>query len=115
MTSPPRPSGLTVENSAPRTSVMPDGLAPAASAQPAVVSWSVSASTVTPAPAAVATSSVGVSVPSETVEWVWRSITAHAEDQPQRRRPRAPPNPDPGRVYERVWRLSPNTSSEIAS
>src|SRR4051794_34492394 len=31
-----------------------------------------------------------------------------------RRRPRKL-NPEPGSVYERVWRLSPNTSSEMAS
>src|SRR6185369_2636294 len=59
---------------------MPDGSTAAARSQPPVVSWSVRASTPSPAAAAVVTSSSGVSVPSETVEWVCRSIRARADD-----------------------------------
>ena len=46
----------------------------AASATPAIASWSVSASVVTPASAAFATTSAGSSWPSETVECDWSSI-----------------------------------------
>ena len=46
----------------------------AASATPAIASWSVSASVVTPASAASATTSAGASWPSETVEWLCSSI-----------------------------------------
>ena len=44
--------------------------ASAASATPAIASWSVSASVVTPALAASSTTSAGASCPSETVEWL---------------------------------------------
>ena len=61
----------------PRSRVTPHrGTAAAASAHPAVVSWSVSPTTSSPARAAAAMSSVGVSVPSEQVEWVWGSMRA---------------------------------------
>src|SRR3954469_3418987 len=43
-------------------------------AQPAVVSWSVIATTSSPAFAAAATSPAGESVPSEAVEWACRSM-----------------------------------------
>ena len=49
--------------------------ASAASAHPAVESWSVIARTSTPALAALATRPAGVSVPSEAVECAWRSIS----------------------------------------
>ena len=64
----------TQEISAPRTSRSPDGSASVASAQPRVVSWSVSATTSRPAAAAARTRSAGVSVPSEAELWVWRSM-----------------------------------------
>src|SRR4051812_43662124 len=54
--------------------VRPGGRAASARAQPPVVSWSVSATTSRSAAAALAMSSAGVSVPSETEEWVCRSI-----------------------------------------
>src|SRR3954452_11371371 len=64
-----------VEISTPGTSVTPvRGTAAAASSQPAVVSWSVSATTSSPAWAASASTSDGGDVPSEAVEWTWRSI-----------------------------------------
>ena len=62
--------------------------------------------------AATATSAAGESVPSEASEWVWISITEQPLVSPSRaQRPRR------GRdsMCERVWRLSPNTSSEMAS
>ena len=59
----------------PGTSSMPQRSACAlASAQPAVESWSVRATASSPAAAAARTSSAGLSVPSETVEWVCRSM-----------------------------------------
>ena len=58
----------------PGTTVRPAGRAASAADQPAVVSWSVSATTSSPAPRAVASSSAGLSVPSDTEEWVCRSI-----------------------------------------
>ena len=64
------------EISAPGTRVTPRRrAASAASAQPAVVSWSVSASTSRPASAAAATTAAGASVPSEAVECVCRSMS----------------------------------------
>ena len=47
----------------------------AASATPAIASWSVSARVVTPASAALSTTSAGSSWPSETVEWLCSSIS----------------------------------------
>ncbi len=59
----------------PRTSPIPRRTAAStASCQPAVVSWSVSATTSRPACAADATSSAGGWVPSLALEWVWRSM-----------------------------------------
>src|SRR5512133_3696252 len=63
----------------PGTTVSPDGRAASASAQPAVVSWSVSATTSRPAARAVPSSSDGLSVPPDTEEWVCRSISITAE------------------------------------
>src|SRR3977135_2180484 len=63
-----------VDSSAPGTSVSPGGSAAAGSPQPAVVSWSVIATTSRPARAAASTRPAGVSVPSEAVEWVCRSM-----------------------------------------
>ena len=58
----------------PGTSVSPVSRAAwAASAQPAVVSWSVSARPSSPARAAARTTSAGGSVPSDSVECVCRS------------------------------------------
>jgi hypothetical protein len=66
----------SVEISVPRTSATPVALtALAASSQPAVVSWSVSAITSTAARWAARISSPGVSVPSEHVECVCRSMS----------------------------------------
>ncbi|VXB44145.1 hypothetical protein PSCLAVI8L_130758 [Pseudoclavibacter sp. 8L] len=63
------------ENSMPGMKVMPTSSAAArACAQPAVVSWSVSATASRPALAACRMTSPGASVPSETTEWVWRSM-----------------------------------------
>ncbi len=52
----------------PGTSSSPAGRAALAAAQPAVVSWSVIATTSSPASAAARTSSAGLSVPSLAVE-----------------------------------------------
>src|SRR4051794_26911980 len=68
------PSSATHEISAPRTRVSPLGSASTASAQPPVVSWSVSATTSSPAARALRTNSAGASVPSEAVLWVCRSM-----------------------------------------
>ena len=63
-----------VESSMPGISPMPTSRAVAiASAQPAVESWSVSASPASPASDASATTAPGVCVPSDTEEWVCRS------------------------------------------
>src|SRR4051794_13015963 len=62
------------DSSMPGTIVSPGGRAASTAAQPAVVSWSVSATTSRPAAAAVAISSAGRSVPSDTEEWVCRSM-----------------------------------------
>src|SRR5690242_14488818 len=58
----------------PGTRVSPRGSSAAAAAHPSLVSWSVRATTSRPAAAAAATSPAGVSVPSDTEEWVCRSI-----------------------------------------
>ena len=61
--------------SAPRMRLTPVcATAAAASSQPVVVSWSVSAIASSPACAAMARSCAGVSVPSEYALWVWGSI-----------------------------------------
>src|SRR5919107_2298633 len=70
------------DSSMPGTTVRPGGRAASAADQPAVVSWSVSATTSSPAPRAVARSSAGVSVPSDTEEWVCRSIRIRAQPAP---------------------------------
>ena len=63
------------DTSVPRTSAMPCRRAAAAACdQPAVVSWSVRATTSSPAAAASATTCAGAPVPSDAVEWVWRSM-----------------------------------------
>src|SRR4051794_29265726 len=68
-----------VEISVPGTRVTPvAGTAAAASAQPAVVSWSVRATTSSPAEAASSSTAAGGEVPSEAVEWTWRSIRTEA-------------------------------------
>ena len=64
------------ETSHPGTSLIPRR--PAASAArliPAKLSWSVNATAEHPAAAANSQILPGASEPSETVEWVWRSIT----------------------------------------
>jgi hypothetical protein len=63
----------------PGTTVSPGGRAASATDQPAVVSWSVSATTSRPAARAVASNSAGLSVPSDTEEWVCRSIRITAQ------------------------------------
>src|SRR5580693_1498397 len=57
----------------PGTRVSPAGSAAAASACPATVSWSVSATTSSPAATARVITSAGVVVPSETLLWLCRS------------------------------------------
>ena len=69
------PSSSTRQDSSqPGTSVSPAGRAATASSQPAVLSWSVSATTSRPAARAALISWAGVNVPSEAVEWVCRSM-----------------------------------------
>ena len=64
-------NSMRVESSMPGMSVTPTRAdSAAASAHPAVESWSVSATVPRPAAAAARTSSAGVSVPSETLECV---------------------------------------------
>ena len=81
-----------------------------ASSSPARLSWSVSASAEQPASAASSTTRPGDSEPSDTVEWVWRSITrAEATGGAQVRRPAGPARsslragPDAEGTVATVW------------
>src|SRR5699024_5218012 len=69
------PSSEAQVTSVPGTKSMPRvDASRAASSHPAVESWSVRATEVRPASAALRTTTAGGSVPSETFEWVWRSM-----------------------------------------
>src|SRR4051812_22663722 len=63
----------------PGTTVSPRGRLRSATAQPSVVSWSVSATTSRPARRAVSIRVAGSSVPSDTEEWACRSIRIAAQ------------------------------------
>ena len=75
----------SAEISAPEISSMPR-LSPSAraSGRPWRVSWSVRAKASRPASAIFPTSAAGESSPSETVEWLWRSIFIEARSYPGR-------------------------------
>ena len=67
--------GQVMFSSIPGTKVIPwERAAEAASARPAVASWSVRASTVIPRSFALSTRLVGERFPSDAVEWLCKSI-----------------------------------------